>query len=83
VTLLAHEATHLREDAPSEAQTECYAMQRVVEAAPKLGLSDAEARRLERTYWEEIYPEDPPEYFTTDCRNEGPLDLHPKDSRWP
>jgi hypothetical protein len=83
VTLLAHEATHLREDAPSEAQTECYAMQRVVEAAPKLGLSDVEARRLARTYWAAIYPEVLPDYYTVDCRDGGPLDLHSNDPRWP
>jgi hypothetical protein len=83
VTLLAHEATHLREDAPSEAQTECYAIQRVVEAAPKLGLSANEARRLARTYWEDIYPENLPEYQSPECRNGGPFDLHPGDSRWP
>jgi hypothetical protein len=84
ITVLAHEATHLRGDAgASEAVTECYAMQRVVEAGPKLGVSNADARRLARTYWEEIYPEDLPEYSTTDCRNNGPLDLHPSDATWP
>jgi hypothetical protein len=84
ITLLAHEATHLREDAgSSEAVTECFAMQRVVEAAPKLGVGVPEARLLARTYWEELYPEDLPEYVTPDCRNNGPFDLHPGDSRWP
>jgi hypothetical protein len=83
VTLLAHEATHLREDAASEAETECYAMQRVVEAAPKLGLGPIEARRLARTYWVELYPEVPPDYYSSDCRSGGPLDLHPDDPRWP
>jgi hypothetical protein len=84
ITLLAHEATHLREDAgASEAVTECYAMQRVVEAAPKLGVSRPEARRLARTYWDELYPENLPEYVTPDCHNGGPFDLHPNDPTWP
>jgi hypothetical protein len=83
ITILAHEATHLREDTATEAATECYAMQRVVEAAPTLRVSEAEARTLARTYWDEIYPEDLPEYATPDCRNGGLLDLHPRDSRWP
>ena len=59
------------------------AMQRDVEAAAKLGLTDAEARSLARLYWTDIYPENLPEYSTPDCRNGGPYDLHPHDSRWP
>lgn len=84
LTVLAHEATHLREDAGgSEAVTECYAMQRDVEAAPKLGLTHAEAQTLAQVYWTDIYPEDTPEYFTADCRDGGPYDLHPHDTHWP
>ena len=83
LTVLAHEATHLREDSGTEAVTECFAMQRDVEAAAKLGLTDAEARSLARLYWTDIYPENLPEYSTPDCRNGGPYDLHPHDSRWP
>jgi hypothetical protein len=58
-------------------------MQRVVEAAPKLGVTAAEGRQLARSYWKEIYPEDLPDYTSPDCRNNGLLDLHPNDSRWP
>jgi hypothetical protein len=80
---LAHEAEHLRSPFASEAEVECYALQRV------RGLARQEVR--DRRYREEMallvwdlgYPNLPPEYQTRRCRNGGPLDLRPGSNEWP
>lgn len=84
LTVLAHEATHLRgDDGPLEAVTECYAMQRVPIVAAKLGVSRSEARTLARLYFTDVYPENLPEYRTAGCHDNGEFDLHPLDPVWP
>jgi hypothetical protein len=83
VGLLAHEGGHLRESDRSEADTECFAVQRVRELAPILGTSTSYADLLARVYWEYVYPTEPAEYRTGACRNGGPLDLNPRSDVWP
>ncbi len=86
VTVLAHEATHLR-GVRNEAETECYALQEGVELGRRLGLdastardlmvaqrardlSDASVARLDYR-------------LPAECRNGGSLDLRPNDPRFP
>jgi hypothetical protein len=83
VGVLAHEAGHLREVDMSEAETECFAVQKVRELAPILGTSTSYADLLARVYWEYVYPTEPADYRTGACRNGGPLDLNPRSDVWP
>ena len=86
ISVLAHEATHLR-GIRNEAETECYALQEGVALGRRLGLdpgtarslmeaqrvrdlSDASVARLDYRLPEE-------------CKNGGELDLRPSDPRFP
>lgn len=74
VEALAHEATHLsRTPVDNEAVTECYAMQRLREAA-RLGADAALARRLASLEWQWYRARPVGEYVTRACRKGGPLD---------
>jgi hypothetical protein len=83
VGVLAHEGGHLRVTDPSEADTECFAVQRIRELAPILGTSASYGDLLARVYWEYVYPSQPAKYRTGACRNGGPLDLNPRSDVWP
>jgi hypothetical protein len=80
---LAHEAEHLRHPEAAEDVVECYALQRV-----RAIVRDAERRpsyqkEMAGLAWEVGYPNTSDEYRTEDCRNGGPLDLHPRSQAWP
>jgi uncharacterized small protein (DUF1192 family) len=85
ISVLAHEAWHLRGEA-NEGRTECYALQSGVELGRRLGLSEDEARRLMAQQLAENSGRGiataeyrvPPE-----CRDGGSLDLDPASSRFP
>ena len=79
---LAHEAFHLR-GISLENAAECYAMQTTAEVAVSLGVPARRAEQLQRWIWTKGYPTEPDEYTTAQCRNGGPLDLHPFSPRWP
>jgi hypothetical protein len=79
---LAHESFHLR-GVSLESTTECYAMQATAAVAVSLGIPSGRAEQLQRWVWTRGYPKEPDEYSTTDCRNGGPLDLHPTSPFWP
>jgi hypothetical protein len=81
VDTLAHEATHAS-GVEDEAKTECYAIQRVPETAAMLGLSPEIGRLFANAMWRD-YPHEPRGYSTPQCRNGGPLDLHPRSAIWP
>ena len=83
VVALAHEAGHLVGPGASEAVTECYAMQRADELAIALGADQPYARRLAEAFWQDIYPENEPEYRSRECRDGGQLDLDSSSSVWP
>ncbi len=83
VTLLTHESEHLVGPGLSEAEVECYAMQRAATTARALGASPAYARRLVSRYWREIYPRVPASYSSPECRDGGALDLRPQTAVWP
>jgi len=86
ITVLAHEATHLR-GIRNEAETECYALQEGLALGRRLGLdaetartlmvvqrardlSDASVARLDYR-------------LPSECRNGGSLDLRPSDPQFP
>jgi hypothetical protein len=85
ITVLAHEAWHLRGER-DEGTTECYALQSGVELGVRLGLSDERARQLMRQQLTEnalrtgasVEYRIPPE-----CSEGGRLDLDPMDSVFP
>lgn len=82
IGVFAHELEHVRGEM-DEPTAECHGMQRFAGVARKLGLPAAEARRLARVYWTEVYPDPDREYWTRDCRDGGKLDLRPRSSVWP
>lgn len=86
ITVLAHEATHLR-GIRDEAQTECYALQEGVGLGARLGFPPTEARSLMRAQLdrdlstrsvERLDYRLPPE-----CRDGGDLDLRPGQPSFP
>jgi hypothetical protein len=82
VGILAHELEHVR-GVMDEKTAECHGMQRLAGVARKLGVPPAEARRLARVYWKEIYPDEDRGYRSEECRNGGKLDLRRRSSVWP
>jgi hypothetical protein len=80
---LAHENEHLVAPSGTEAETECYGLQRVDDLAQALGAGAAYARELAETAWEELYAENDPEYFSEECRDGGALDADRGSSLWP
>jgi hypothetical protein len=79
---LAHESHHLR-GVRNEAAAECYGLQSTALAAERLGAPAAYARRLGTYSFWNIRPPVDGGYFTPDCRDGGPLDLHPASAVWP
>ena len=86
ITVLAHEATHLR-GVRDEARTECFALQEGVQLGQRLGLDEETARALMRAQRDRDLSDVsiarldyrlPP-----GCRNGGSLDLRPGDPRFP
>ena len=86
ITVLAHEATHLR-GIRNEAETECYALQEGVELGRRLGLDDATARAVMRSQRDRDLSDESVQrldYRLPDgCRNGGSLDLRPDDQSFP
>ena len=86
ITVLAHEATHLR-GVRNEAETECYALQEGVELGRRLGLDAATARALMRSQRDRDLSDESVQrldYRLPDgCRNGGSLDLRPDDPSFP
>jgi len=84
VAILAHEAEHIRNRLKAdEATTECQGMQRMRRLARIMGASQDYADLLAERYWEDLYEYNLKEYKTSDCRNEGTLDLRPGSDVWP
>ena len=85
ITVLAHEAWHLRGER-NEGVTECYALQSGVELGTQLGLSESTARRMMRQQLAEnaLRARGSLEYLVPDeCRDGGRLDLDPQSSEFP
>lgn len=86
ITVLAHEATHLR-GIRNEAETECYALQEGVRLGERLGLEAETARALMRGQRDRDLSDESIarlDYrLSPECRNGGALDLRPDDPRFP
>jgi hypothetical protein len=83
VAVLSHESEHIRHIERDEATTECHGMQRMQRLARLLGASQSYANLLASTYSTDLYRFNPPKYSSAECRNGGPLDLHPASEVWP
>ena len=86
ITVLAHEATHLR-GVRDEAETECYALQEGVALGRRLGLDAATARALMRSQRDRDLSDASIarlDYrLPAECRDGGTLDLRPNDPTFP
>jgi hypothetical protein len=86
ITVLAHEATHLR-GISNEAETECYALQEGVALARRLGVDAATAQALMRAQRDRDLSDASIarlDYrLPAGCRDGGALDLRPNDSTFP
>ncbi len=86
ITVLAHEATHLR-GIRNEAETECFALQEGVALGRRLGLDAKTSRALMEAQRARVLSDASVarlDYRLTEgCRNDGELDLRPDDPRFP
>jgi hypothetical protein len=86
ITVLAHEATHLR-GVRDEAETECYALQEGVALGERLGLTRATAGALMRAQLDRDLSDETVQRvdyrLPPGCRDGGPLDLRPGDPHFP
>jgi hypothetical protein len=86
ITVLAHEATHLR-GIRNEAETECFALQEGVGLGQRLGVTPGTARALMQFQLDRDLSDDSVarlDYrLPAACRNGGTLDLHPADPAFP
>jgi hypothetical protein len=85
ITVLAHEAWHLRGVA-DEGTTECYALQSGVQLGEHLGLSQRAAERLMRAQRVESTlrgRQNPAYALPAECRDGGRLDLEPASAWFP
>jgi hypothetical protein len=80
--VFTHELEHLS-GTLSEPSAECFALQDVGKVARRLGAPAVFADRTGPFFWQAVYPLDDPAYRSPDCRNNGPLDLHPGRKAWP
>lgn len=80
--VFTHEIEHLS-GTVSESSAECFALQDAAKVARRLGAPAMFADRIGAFFWLSVYPLDAPEYKSSDCRNGGPLDLHPNRTDWP
>ncbi|MEX2211535.1 MAG: hypothetical protein WD689_07210 [Gaiellaceae bacterium] len=83
LTVLAHEAGHIRDPDANEAVVECHAIQRVRGLVLDEGRSPGYANELAGLAADITYPRMPPEYRTRRCHPGGPLDLSPETPAWP
>jgi hypothetical protein len=81
LVVLAHEAELLRSPSASEVEAECYAVQHV---RPFMASWDSDYQtEIALQAWELHYTQLPRPARTPECRNSGPLDLHPGSDAWP
>jgi hypothetical protein len=80
--VLAHETDHIV-GVDDEAVATCDGAQSIERVARGLGADAAYAGKLAEAYWEDLYPQEPPDYRTLACGPDRPLDRSPGDGRWP
>lgn len=83
LVVLAHEAEHVRLPDASEAEVECYALQRVRGLLRSAGVRRGYEEEIVGLALDVSHPSLPPEYRTRLCRDGGPYDLRPGSSVWP
>jgi len=83
LTVLTHQAEHLKAPSASEAEVECYAVQHVRPLIRAAGWDAEYATEMALQAWELSYQRLPPAFRTPACRDGGPLDRHPRSSAWP
>lgn len=83
ILTLAHEAMHLGGVFDEDA-AECSGLQWMPYVAEQLGATPDDARVIVRYALDKIYPQaQGTEYWSSDCREGGPMDLTPGDGVWP
>jgi hypothetical protein len=82
LTVLTHQAEHLKEPSTPEAAVECYAIQHV-RPLVRAVWDAAYANTLATQEWELSYQQLPPPFRTPACRDGGRLDRNPGSSAWP
>ena len=82
VNVLSHEAWHLS-GVRDEAATQCYALQTNADTAMRLGASPEDAHAIAAYIVREVQPVLPADYRSSDCFDDGPLDLQPELASWP
>lgn len=83
LTVLTHEAEHLRRPAASEAEVACYALQHVRPLVDAAGWGSAFANEIALHGWQISYRRLPARFRTSRCRDGGPLDLRRVSTAWP
>lgn len=83
LSVLTHQAEHLKAPGAAEAEIECYALQHVRPLVAAAGWEEEITTEVALQAWEIAYPRVPPHFRTRACRNGGPLDRDPRSSEWP
>ena len=83
VGLVAHGTEHHFEKGNGEAETECHAAQDVQQLARLLGASSSDAAQLSTVYWRDVYPSQPADHRSPECRSGGTFDRHPETAAFP
>jgi hypothetical protein len=83
---ISHESYHLL-GYRNEATAECYGLQSLWYSAVKLGAAPDVGETLAALYAKAMYParrtSAHPEYWSSECRDGGKLDLRPRSHAWP
>jgi len=82
LTVLTHQAEHLKAPSASEAEVECFAVQHV-RPLVRAAWGAEYATELALQAWELSYQQLPQAFRSSACRNGGRLDRNPRSSTWP
>jgi hypothetical protein len=77
VVVFSHESEHAGGE-DREDRAECWGMQRARRTAQLFGMAAQDAEALVQRYWNSVYQQETPPYFSRECRDGGELDLRPK-----
>ena len=83
LTVLTHQAEHVKTPSASEVEVECDAVQHVRPLIRAAGWDAEYATEMALQAWELSYQRLPPAFRTPGCRDGGPLDRNPRSSAWP
>lgn len=83
LSVLTHQAEHLKAPSASEAEVECWALQHVRPLAARAGWEDETTTEVALQAWQIAYPRLPAPLRSAECRDGGALDRNPDSSVWP